>query len=199
MSWEALIAQYGYLVVFAGMFLEGEAVLIMGALLAHRGDLELAPVILAGFIGAWLIDHIFFLLGRFRGRPFLDRRPLWKDKSERFLEMLHHHHNWLIVCLRFMWGFRTVGPFMVGVSGVPIWKFTLLDGIGSLAWATVFGILGYFIGNTLQLFIEEIREYESALALMIGVIGVAAWAAVVWSHRQKQKRVLNEERNEEKQ
>lgn len=190
MSWELLIEHYGYLVLYGGMFLEGEAVLIMGGLLAHRGDLDLIPVILVALLGAWSVDNTFFLLGRFRGRPILERKPLWKAKSVRVLALLNQHQNWLILGLRFFWGFRTVIPFMVGMSGVLTWKFTLLSAIGALIWAVVFGVLGYSIGNALQIFMAEMRQYEFLAAITIGVVGILGWTALLWSRRRKQRQML---------
>ena len=70
------------------------------------------------------------------------------------------------------------------------WKFTLLSAIGALIWAMVFGVLGYSIGNALQIFMAELRQYEFLAAITIGVFGILGWIALLWSRRRKQRRML---------
>ena len=41
---ELLLLRYGYLLLFIGVVLEGEAFLLAGSLLAHRGHFEIAIV-----------------------------------------------------------------------------------------------------------------------------------------------------------
>ena len=48
---EELITTYGYAAVGIGSFLEGETVLVLGGLAAHRGYLELPWVIVYAFLG----------------------------------------------------------------------------------------------------------------------------------------------------
>ena len=42
---EALLARYGYLILFPGIVVEGEAFLLAGSFMAHRGVLDLPLVI----------------------------------------------------------------------------------------------------------------------------------------------------------
>ena len=58
MSLVELIATYGYYAVFLGAFIEGETVLILAGIAAHRGYLDLTTVIGVAFAGGWLGDHI---------------------------------------------------------------------------------------------------------------------------------------------
>jgi membrane protein DedA with SNARE-associated domain len=77
----ALIQQYGYMAVFVGSVLEGETLLLLAGLAAHRGYLRLEWIIVVAAAGAFLGDQICFLGGRLFGRPMLARWPRWRRRS----------------------------------------------------------------------------------------------------------------------
>ena len=70
-----MIQKNGYLSILIGTFLEGETILVLGGLAAHRGYLSLAGVIMAAFIGSLCGDQLFFYLGRRHSQAVLARRP----------------------------------------------------------------------------------------------------------------------------
>ena len=67
MSLEELVANYGYLAIVIGTFLEGETILVLGGFAAHRGFLELPWVMLCAFLGSMAGDQTFFYIGRRNG------------------------------------------------------------------------------------------------------------------------------------
>src|SRR3712207_9440188 len=75
-----LIGQYGYLVVFFGVMLEGagmplpgETVLIAAGALVHRGVLGFEDTLFFGILGAVVGNQIGYWVGRFGGRAFVVR------------------------------------------------------------------------------------------------------------------------------
>ena len=72
------IARYGYLAVFFGCLVEGETTLVLGAIAAKLGFLDIGLVILVGIIGTFIGDNIFFFLGRWYGDKLIDRWPIWR-------------------------------------------------------------------------------------------------------------------------
>ena len=77
---EPLLANYGYLAVFGLVLLEdfgvpvpGETVLILAAVYAGSGRLNVWLVGLLAFWGAVIGDNIGFAIGRFGGRLLVDR------------------------------------------------------------------------------------------------------------------------------
>ena len=118
MSLEELIANYGYAAITIGTFLEGETILILGGISAHRGYLELPWVVVCAFVGGFFGAPAYFNIGRTRGEQFLRKRPHWKKKSEKVLTLMQTHQTALILGARFMYGLRTVTPFFIGVARV---------------------------------------------------------------------------------
>ena len=173
---ETLLQTYGYWAVLIGTFAEGETVLVLGAFAAHRGYLALPWVILAAFIGTLMGDQLFFYLGRKHTQWVLARRPSWKARIDRAHQLMERYRTLLILGFRFMYGLRTVIPFLIGMSSVSTRKFIILDVIAALVWAVVVGTGGYLFGNILEIILGDIKHYELPILVAIALIGVSLWA-----------------------
>ena len=146
---ETFLQSYGYLAIMLGTFLEGETILILGGLAAQRGYLDLTGVILAAFIGSLCGDQLFFYLGR-RHSDFLMRRPSWQANLARANRLIDRFQTPLILGFRFLYGLRTVTPFALGISRVPVWRFVLLNVLGAGIWAAAISTGGFLFGNVLE-------------------------------------------------
>jgi membrane protein YqaA with SNARE-associated domain len=126
-----LIDSYGYFAVFIGAFLEGETILALAGLAAHRGYMDFWVVVTVALFAGFLGDQFFFYLGRFKGTEILARFPKMAARAQHFDAMLERWHAPLIVCIRFMYGFRILGPIMLGMGRVPAWKFLVYNLLGA--------------------------------------------------------------------
>ena len=167
-----LIDTYGYLAVFVGAFLEGETILALAGLAAHRGYLDLWVVIAVALFAGFIGDQFYFFLGRRNGHQILARFPRARDRAHRFDAMLARWHAPLIVGIRFMYGFRIVGPMLLGMGRVPAWKFMLFNFIGAALWAPLIAGIGYFFGTVIKATLGHVKRYELWLGATIVVIGV---------------------------
>ena len=170
-----LIDSYGYLAVFVGAFLEGETILALAGLAAYRGYLDLFTVIAIALIAGFAGDQFFFFLGRIQGSRILLRFPDALARAHRFDAMLSRWHAPLIVCIRFMYGFRIIGPVLLGMGRVPAWKFLVYNFIGAAIWAPLIAGLGYLFGGILEALLHDMKRYEiwGFLAIIaIGLIGM---------------------------
>ncbi len=174
MSIAGLISQYGYTALFFGAFLEGETFLILGGFAAHRGYLELPWVMVTAMVGGFLGDQFYFWLGRRHGSWVRARFPTLEPGFQRANRLIERHHMPLIVGVRFLYGVRTVGPVAIGMSGVPVWRFALLNGLGAVIWSVLIGGAGYVFGQVLQGLIEDVKSIEDKIIL--GILAVSlAW------------------------
>ena len=186
MTLESLISTYGYGAILVGTFVEGETILVLGGFAAHRGYLELPWVILAGFVGSLCGDQLFFFLGRWHSQTFLAKHPSWKVRVDKAQGLLERFQRPLILLFRFLYGLRTVAPFVIGMSRVPIAQFLLLNTVGALVWAIVVGAGGYLFGTALEILIGDIKPYETALSAAIAAIGVLIWTIHLYFRRRRE-------------
>jgi membrane protein DedA with SNARE-associated domain len=182
---ETLLKTYGYWAVLIGTFAEGETVLVLGAFAAQRGYLALPWVILAAFIGTLIGDQLFFYLGRTHSQWVLARRPSWKARIDRAHQLMERFRTLIILGFRFMYGLRTIIPFLIGMTSVPTRKFIIWDVIACFVWAVVIGAGGFFFGHTLEIILGDIRHYELPIFGAVAIIGVLLWAV----HRYRSRKV----------
>lgn len=183
MDFPALIDSYGYLAVFVGAFLEGETILALAGLASSRGYLNLALVIAIAMAAGFLGDQFFFFLGRVKGQALLHRFPHWRSRAHRFDAMLSRWHAPLIIGIRFMYGFRILGPIMLGMGRVAAWKFVVFNFIGAAIWAPLIAGLGYVFGAILERVLADLQHVELWAAGV--VISIAAGIAVI--HRLRDR------------
>lgn len=167
MTLTQLLADYGYLAVFAGSLLEGESMLVLAGFAGHQGYLSFPLVVLIALCGGVLGDQFFFFLGRRYGEQLIRRFPRWQPGAQRVNRMLLQHQVSVIVGVRFMYGLRIVGPLAIGMSEVPAWRFILFNVIGAALWAPLIAGAGYLFGQTLQWLFADIKRYEEAALLLI--------------------------------
>ena len=189
MTLEYMLNTYGYLALILGTFLEGETILVAAGFLAHQGYLELPLVILFAFIGTYAGDQLYFFLGRFKGMKYIDSKPGWKAKSSRVFGLLAKHQIGVIVGFRFLYGIRTVTPFIIGASGVGAVRFIIWNFIGAGVWAAGIGTLGYLFGQSVEVFFEDAKKYEIWMMALVFTIGIGIW--LIYFHK---KRIAQEAR-----
>ena len=175
MSLESIIISFGYPVIFAGTFLEGETILILGGFAARRGFMDLHWVVLYAFLGTLFGDQLYYYLGRFKGMAFLKHRPRWKSRTDHVFTLLREHQIALLLGFRFLYGIRTVTPFLIGTIGISPLRFLILNIISAGIWAIMIGSAGYLFGQAVEMLIKEIEHYELFVFGAILLAGIIIW------------------------
>ena len=170
-----LIDSYGYLAVFIGAFLEGETILALAGLAAYRGYLDFKLVVVVALLAGFLGDQFYFFLGRRKGQQILARFPNMEGRAHRFDALLARWHAPLIICIRFMYGFRIIGPIMLGMGRVPAWKFMLYNFIGAAIWAPLIAAIGYKFGEIFESVLGDMKRYELWAFLGLVAIGLTVF------------------------
>lgn len=179
MGLETFIIHYGYIFILLGTFFEGETVLVLAGFLVHQGYLSYPLVIASAFAGTFAGDQLYFHIGRTKGMRFLDRYPSWNDRANRAARLLQRYQMVIITGFRFIYGIRTVTPFLIGASGIPTWRFMILNALGGIVWASGMAFLGYLLGHTAEVIIEDIKRYEYLIMVLIVMTGSIAWLAYI--------------------
>ncbi len=105
-------------------------------------------------------DQLYFYIGRFRGKGLLEKRPVWRSKSEKVFLLMEKYDMWLILGFRFLYGIRTVTPFLISTGSISSSRFLILNMLGASVWAVVVGTMGYLFGHALEVMIGNIKHYE---------------------------------------
>lgn len=173
MDLPGLIDSYGYLAVLIGAFLEGETILALAGLAAHRGYMDFRLVVVIAALAGFLGDQFYFFLGRFKGQQILARFPNVEERAQRFDALLARWHAPLIIGIRFMYGFRILGPVMLGMGRVAAWKFVVYNLIGAAIWAPLIAGIGYWFGEAVEAALGNVKRFELWLFVALLTIGLS--------------------------
>jgi len=187
---QTIIENYGYAAILVGTFLEGETILVLAGLAAHQGYLALSWVVLAAFAGSLCGDQLFFYLGRKHSQAVLSRRPAWKQKAEKVHRMMNRFQTPMILSFRFLYGLRTVAPFVIGMSPVSVKRFILLNAAGALVWAAAIASGGYFFGRALEVLIGKLKSYEIYIMGSVAMVGLLVWMFHFFRRRRQRSQLI---------
>lgn len=183
MSAEHLINNYGYLAVFVGALMEGETILILAGLAVHLGYLKLPQVIVIASVATIFCDQCVYFMGNTFGKGFLEKRPKFKARTAPFRALLKRYQNLAVFGFRFMYGMRIIAPFVIGMSGIAVQRFVILNIISAFFWTIVFCAGGYFFGAALKLIMGDIKHHGIELMVVIGVAGLLVWFVLACWHK----------------
>jgi membrane protein DedA with SNARE-associated domain len=182
-----LIDSYGYIAVAIGAFLEGETVLALAGLAAYRGYLDFYTVVVVAMICGFAGDQFYFFLGRRNGARILERFPHARERAHRFDDLLRRFHAPLIVLIRFMYGFRIIGPVLLGMGRVPSWKFIVFNFIGAAIWAPLIAGIGYLFGEIVESVLHDLKRVEIWLFAGMLAAGLLLLAIRHWRLKSQER------------
>jgi membrane protein DedA with SNARE-associated domain/membrane-associated phospholipid phosphatase len=177
------LAHWGYYIIilmtfletsaFLGLLVPGESVVIIAGLLASKGVLELGDVIWAASLGAIMGDTVGYFIGhRFGEGFFLKYGRYFFFKQEYLAEatgFFDKHGGKTVFFGRFMAWLRSFAPVVAGISKMRYLRFLCFNAAGGIAWAAIFSVLGYFVGNSWEI----IRGYLGRLGFLAFIAGAA--------------------------
>jgi membrane protein DedA with SNARE-associated domain len=183
-SLEPTLNQFGYLAVLGLVLVEdfgipvpGETVLILAAVYAGAGRLNVFLVGLLGFLGAVMGDNIGFAIGHFGGRPLIERYGryifLTPERVNRATDFFERHGGWIIIVARFIEGLRQANGIIAGISGIHWAKFLVFNAIGAALWVAVWTSIGYFSGSHINTIYDTASRYSTYVAIAFGVFVLA--------------------------
>jgi membrane protein DedA with SNARE-associated domain len=177
----ALTREYGYWFVFAGTFLEGEATLVVGMVAASQGLLDPLGVALVAFVGTYLGDLAYYVIGIRYALPFLARFPRVAGRVSRISGWVKRYDIAIILANRFLYGFRIAAPIALGMSAVPAWRFVVFNVAGVAIWTAAIGVAGYLFGTAIESLLQDARMHDellmAAVVLLIATLLSGRWIA----------------------
>ena len=175
MSLETFLLSYGYLAIFAGILLEGDATLLAAGFLARRGYVALPWVLLIAALAALAKDHIIFNMGK-RGRTsILLRKPKWRTRARKVRRALERHRLLMSLAFRFLPGVAVATPLSLGTGGMLHRRFILFDLAGVATWAVCVGLTGYAIGGVVERMKADIDSYAMWFIPALILAGLLVW------------------------
>jgi membrane protein DedA with SNARE-associated domain len=189
-----LIGDWGLSAVFFLMLLESacipvpsEAIMPFAGFAVSEGAMSLLGITVAGVAGNLVGSWVAYWVGRYGGRPFI-------DKYGKYVLLRHHHvelaERWFdkygaatVFFTRCLPIVRTFISLPAGIAKMPFWKFTLYTLLGCIPWVFFLGWLGVRLGEHW----EDIRPYlhYADYAVLAALVVVIAWAFLRWRRNRR--------------
>lgn len=177
---EPTLNHYGYLAVVALLLLEdfgfpvpGETTLILAAVYAGAGRLNVVLVGVLAFLAAVAGDNIGFAIGHFGGRPLVERYGryifLTPERVNKATNFFQRHGGKIVVIARFIEGLRQANGIIAGISGMHWAKFLAFNALGAALWVATWTTLGYFSGTHINSIYNTASRYSTYLALAVAL------------------------------
>ena len=179
------LEKWGYLAVFLGSLVEGEAVILTASALAAAGYLSLPRIMLTAFTGTLLADQGLFFVGYYFGSQILEwirkRFPKMVPFIAKGEVLFKKYETPYILLFRFIYSIRIISPVIIGSQRVSIMKFCILNIVAAVLWTLVSCLGGYFIGDMV---LKRMGLFQQILlVVLVLLIG----GLLVWRHFHKKK------------
>lgn len=169
---EEFLDQFGYIALSVGTFFEGETAILIASSLIHRGLFEGPYTVLFGFAGSFVSDWLYYLIGRFNGKYFIEKRPGLKAKVAPVQDFFAANQLQILFSYRFLYGFRVIIPLVIGMSAVKPRQYFFYTLIGGLFWASTVTSAGYLLGRFLNIGTTAFKENFLVIAIGFGCFGL---------------------------
>jgi len=166
---DLLFSKFGYFAIGVGTFFEGEIILILAALMAVQGHVQLEWVIVAAAGGAFLGDVVSYFIGSWKVDYLLEKIPSIRKFHPRAQHFFKKFGIISILGARFMYGLRIPTSIIAGMSRIRLVRFLLVALLGASLWAVIWSLVTYSIGQSLAGFLTEFQKYQSYFLLTLAI------------------------------
>lgn len=161
-----------------GLFLPGEAPLIIAGVLAYQGRVALPAVLLAAASGAVLGDSVGYWLGRRYGSKLETTtlgRKIGQHRWEKSRDYVRERGGKAVFLGRFVSIFRTLAPPVAGSAQMPYRRFFVWNVPAAVIFAVGLVMAGYLAGSSWHL----VENYLGRASLVIGIVVVMLAVVVI--------------------
>jgi membrane protein DedA with SNARE-associated domain len=148
----------------------GETALILAAVLASEGKLQIWLVIVIACASAIVGDNIGYWLGRLIGREVLEAPGPFQKRRVRLIAIGQHffdkHGGKAVFFARWIALVRIAAAWFAGIEEMRFLEFFLWNALGGITWATTYGLVGYYGGKGAA---DAITHYGVIAAIVLGV------------------------------
>ncbi|MDQ6835523.1 MAG: DedA family protein [Actinomycetota bacterium] len=164
----------------------GETALVLAAVLASQGKLQIWLVILIGVSSAILGDNLGYWLGRRFGRDLLEAPGPFHARRQRVIaagdKFFDKHGPKAVFLARWIALVRFAAAWLAGINEMRFAEFLVWNALGGITWGVTLGLVGYYAGGAAADAITKFGIY-AAVGLAVAVVG--GYALFKWRERRR--------------
>ncbi|MGI8506346.1 MAG: DedA family protein [Solirubrobacteraceae bacterium] len=155
----------------------GETALVLAAVLASQGKLQIWLVIVIGVSSAIAGDNAGYWLGRRFGRDVLEAPGPLRERRVRVIAagdgFFERHGPKAVFLARWIALVRFAAAWLAGINEMRFREFFFWNALGGVTWGVTYGLVGYFAGSAAA---DVITSFGVYAAIGLGVLVVGGYA-----------------------
>ena len=164
----------------------GETALVLAAVLASQGKLQIWLVILIGVSSAIVGDNLGYWLGRRFGRDVLEARGPFHERRKRVIEagdkFFAKHGPKAVFFARWIALVRFAAAWLAGINEMRFLEFFFWNALGGITWGVTYGLVGYYAGSAAA---NAITTFGIYAAVGLAVLLIGGYALIKWRERRR--------------
>ncbi|HET9743174.1 MAG TPA: DedA family protein [Terriglobales bacterium] len=189
----SVISAAGYFGVMGLMAIESaciplpsEVIMPFSGYLVHKGQFNLWAVAIVGAIGCNIGSAIAYEIGRFGGRPLVERYGSYILLSRNELDLADRFFGRFgdvtVLISRMLPVVRTFIALPAGIARMKRARFHLYTFVGSFPWCLALAYLGMKAGQNWKYLGKYFHQFDRVIAAVI-LLGIAWFLWSRWQHR----------------
>jgi membrane protein DedA with SNARE-associated domain len=180
----SLLRRYGYWAVGAATLVEGmgipmpgQTLLIVGAVEAAEGRMNIAWLLLLVTAAATLGNSLGYAIGYWGGRFALKKLKVNPQRQQYLHELFKRRGGFVILFGRFVDGLRQLNGIFSGTMKMPWWNFTAYNVAGALLWTAAWGLGSYYLGRRIRFIAGLFHHHHVLLYVLVltALLGLLAY------------------------
>ncbi|MBY0123775.1 DedA family protein [Bacillus sp. S/N-304-OC-R1] len=188
-----LLSNLGYLGIALGLMVEvipSEIVLAYGGYLVSIGKISFAGAVVAGTIGGVIAQWFLYWIGKYGGRPFLDKygkylliKPSHIDVAQNWFSK---YGSGVIFTARFIPVVRHAISIPAGIAKMSFSKFSFYTVLAIIPWSILFLYLGMKLGSKWDQINNVAKPYVTP-AIIIAIILALIYFIIKWRNSKRKR------------
>lgn len=174
------------IIIFLWCCLEGEIALILAGLAAHSGHIHIGIITFVAGCGGFVGDQIYFYIGRY-SKNYIRKKLKSQRRKFAVAHVLLQKYGWPIIFIqRYMYGFRTIIPMSIGLTGYSAKKFAFINFISAQIWAAITITLAYIFGKQIWDMVDWAKEHWYYSIILIAIF----LSSLLFAFKKLEQRLL---------
>lgn len=165
---------YRYLFLFLGGMIEGLNTLVLAGFIASSGQVKIYWIIPLLIAAHSINGYLWYMVGYWGGAKSLDK---WGHRSRLSHNIIKTITNYFekysaraIMFAKFTLSLEIATLILSGSLKYNLKKFSKYNFLGSVGWVSMAVTVGYFFGQSFQLFFSFIKNFTFFLIFLAGAI-----------------------------
>ena len=160
---------FAYILMFFGIVIEGEVVVLFSGILAHLGGLNIIASFFVGILGIVSKSYLGYYFGAYLERKYPHNRFFKYIEGKIFYFLPHFKDKpfWSIFFSKFIYGINHFAIILSGYLKINFKTYFKAEFSSSIIWLVEFLAIGYFFSYSAIGITNDIRKFSILILLFI--------------------------------